>query len=41
MDLKRDLVLPTLSGILAIMIERWIFNHSPAVRALVGPDRGA
>lgn len=38
MSLKRDLLTPVLTGILAIMVERWIYNHSEAVRALVGPE---
>ena len=41
MDVKRDLLLPTVAGILAIVLERWLYNHSAALRSLVGPDRGA
>jgi hypothetical protein len=39
MNVKREFLLPIVTGILAIMAERWIYNHSPAVRALVGADR--
>ena len=39
MDPKRDLLLPILTGILAIIAERWIYNHSPALRRLVGAEQ--
>jgi hypothetical protein len=41
MNLKHDLVLPVVAGVLAIVLERWLYNHSAALRNLVGPDRGA
>lgn len=39
MSTKRDLITPVLTGIVAIILERWIYNHSPAVRSFVGADR--
>ena len=36
MSLPKDVVLPVLTGIVAIVLERWIFNHSAAVRRFVG-----
>jgi hypothetical protein len=41
MDVRRDLLLPAFAGILAIILERWLYNHSAALRSFVGPDRGA
>jgi hypothetical protein len=38
MNVKRDLLLPILTGILAIMLERWIYNNSPTIRELVGAE---
>lgn len=38
MNVKRDLLLPVLTGILAIMIERWIYNNSAAARQIVGAE---
>jgi hypothetical protein len=39
MNVKRDVLLPIVTGVLAIMTERWIYNHSPAVRELLGAER--
>lgn len=36
MNLKRDLLLPVLAGILAIILERRIYNSSAAVRSFSG-----
>ena len=38
MTLKRDLLLPILTGILAIMLERRLYNRSAAARAFAGTD---
>jgi hypothetical protein len=38
MNVKRDLLLPILTGVLAIMLERWIYNNSPKARELVGAE---
>ena len=38
MDLKKDLVLPVITGILAIMAERAIYNRSSALRKVLGPQ---
>lgn len=39
MSTTRDLITPVLTGIVAIILERWIYHHSPAVRSFVGADR--
>ncbi len=38
MTVKRDLLLPILTGILAIMLERRLFNRSAAARAFAGAE---
>ena len=38
MSVKRDLLTPIVTGIIAIILERWIFNHSSAVRSFVGTE---
>ena len=38
MDIKSDLVLPVIAGILAIMAERAIYNRSSALRRVLGPQ---
>jgi hypothetical protein len=38
MSVRRDLITPVLTGIVAIILERWIYNHSPALRSFVGAD---
>jgi hypothetical protein len=37
-SVKRDLLLPVLTGIVAIILERRIYNRSAAVRAFSGPQ---
>lgn len=39
-SLKRDVLLPVITGILAIVLERWLFRHSAAERRLVGAEPG-
>lgn len=36
MSIKSDLVLPVLTGMIAIMLERAVYNRSSTLRALVG-----
>lgn len=38
MNVKSDLLLPVLTGVLAISLERWIYNRSATYRELVGAD---
>lgn len=38
MSVQRDLLTPIITGILAIILERWIYNHSSAVRSFVGAE---
>lgn len=38
MNLKHDLVLPVVTGVIAIVIERAIYNRSNTLRALVGAE---
>ncbi len=39
MSVKRDVLLPILTGIIAITLERALYNRSPALRAFSGADR--
>jgi hypothetical protein len=38
MNVKRELVLPVVTGILAIILERALYNRSRALRSLVEAD---
>jgi hypothetical protein len=41
MSVKRDLLIPVLTGIVAIILERRLYNRSAAVRDFSGPQPGA
>lgn len=38
MSVQRDLLTPIITGIIAIILERWLYNHSSALRAFVGAE---
>ncbi len=38
MSVRRELLLPILTGVIAIMLERWLFHRSPALRSLIGTE---
>lgn len=41
MSAKRDLLLPVLTGVIAIVLERWLYHRSTTLRELTGPRPGA
>lgn len=38
MSVQRDLLTPIITGIIAIILERWLYNHSSALRSFVGAE---